>query len=159
MTEQQSFNFQVAIDQLKDTLNADFIGLALVDFTNYHHELKWRYVSGNISIRYRKIVLSSGKGVAGIVFKTGKPMRIEDTTERVGVADLYNYPIVVFEKLKSFGALPLFKDDHVQGVLLIGYRQPNKMTEDTFEWCRQTIGRKFGPFHYKERLRDDAVEQ
>ncbi|PIC64791.1 GAF domain-containing protein [Sporosarcina sp. P13] len=159
MTGQQNFNFQLAIDQLKETLDADFIGLALVDVSKYSYELKWRYVAGNISLRYRKIVLSSGKGVAGLVFKTGKPIRVEEADERIDNLDLYNYPIIAFEKLKSFGAIPLFKGDHVQGVLLVGYREPKKMTVEKFEQYKLTVGTKFGPFHHKERLKDDAIEQ
>ncbi|PIC98898.1 GAF domain-containing protein [Sporosarcina sp. P29] len=159
MTGQVNSNFQLAIDELKETLHADFIGLALVDLKKYHHELKWRYVTGNISLRYRRIVLQSGKGVAGIVFKTGKPMNIENVDANVMDGDLYNYPIVVFEKLKSFGAIPLFRDDHVQGVLLIGYREVDRLTADKFEQFKHAVGPQFGPFHMKERLKDDFIEQ
>ncbi|WP_153733259.1 GAF domain-containing protein [Sporosarcina obsidiansis] len=159
MKGQQSFNFQLAIEQLKETLRVDFIGLALVDFSKHHYELKWRFVAGNLSLRYRKIVLNSGKGIAGLVFKTGKPMLVEDAEERLGEKDLYNYPVVVFEKLKSFGAIPLFRDDHVQGVLLIGYREPKKLTVESFEQFKQAVGPQFGPFHHKERLKDDVIEQ
>lgn len=159
MTGQLITNFQVAIDELKDTLQADFIGLALVDLSKRHHELKWRYVTGNVSQRYRKIVLQSGKGVAGIVFKTGKPMMIENVETCVKEQDLYNFPIIVFEKLKSFGAIPLFHDDHVQGVLLIGYREANGLTADRFEEFKRAVGPQFGSFHMKERLKDDFIER
>ncbi|ARD48681.1 GAF domain-containing protein [Sporosarcina sp. P37] len=159
MTGQQSFNFQLAIDELKDTLHADFIGLALVDLKKHHYELKWRYVAGNISLRYRRIVLQSGKGVAGIVFKTGKPMVNENVENCVNAGDLYNYPIIVFEKLKSFGAIPLFQDDHVQGVIMIGYREVDRLTPAIFEQFKQTVGPQFGSFHLKERLKDDVIEQ
>ncbi|ARF17865.1 GAF domain-containing protein [Sporosarcina ureae] len=159
MTGQANSTFQLAIDELKETLHADFIGLALVDLKKYHHDFRWRYVTGNISSRYRRIVLQSGKGVAGIVFKTGKPMSIENVDVSVMDGDLYNYPIVVFEKLKSFGAIPLFLNDHVQGVLLIGYREANRLTADKFEQFKHAVGPQFGPFHMKERLKDDIIEQ
>lgn len=159
MTAQKVKNFQLKIDELKETLQADFVGLALVDLNKFHHELKWRYVTGNISLRYRKIVLHSGKGVAGNVFKTGKPMRIENVETCMNEQDLYNYPIVVFEKLKSFGAIPLFRGDHVQGVLLIGYREVNQLTSDKFEQFKHAVGPQFGPFHMKERLKNDVIEQ
>ncbi len=158
MTEQPTINFQLAIDDLKEELQADFIGLALVDLKKYHHELKWRHVAGNISLRYRRIVLHSGKGVAGIVFKTGKPLKVENVEQCVHDHDLYNYPIVVFEKLKSFGAIPLFQDDHVQGVILIGYREVDRLTSDKFEQFKLAVGPQFGPFHMKERLKDDIIE-
>lgn len=158
MTEQTTMSFQLAIEELKESLQADFISLALVDLKKNHYELKWRYVAGNRSLRYRRIVLHSGKGVAGIVFKTGKPMKIENVEKFVDEQNLYNYPIVVFEKLKSFGAIPLFRDDHVQGVILIGYREVNRLTSDKFEQFKLAVGPQFGPFHMKERLKDDIIE-
>ena len=159
MTGPPISNFQLAIDELKETLQADFIGLALVDLQKHHHQLKWRYVTGNISLRYRRITLHSGKGVAGAVFKTGKPVKFANVETSVKDQDLYNYPIVVFEKLKSFGAIPLYRDDHVQGVLLIGYREVNRLTDDKFEQFKRVVGPQFGPFHMKERLKDDYIEQ
>ena len=159
MTGQPNSNFQLAIDELKESFRADFIGLALVDLKKNQNELKWRYVTGNISSRYRRIVLHSGKGVAGIVFKTGKQMKIENVETSVDDNYLYNYPIVVLEKLKSFGAIPLFQNDHVQGVLLIGYREVNRLTTDKFEQFKHAVGPQFGPFHMKERLKDDCIEQ
>ncbi|MEK4023455.1 GAF domain-containing protein [Sporosarcina sp. FSL W7-1283] len=159
MKGQQSFNFQSAIEQLRETFQLDFVGLALVDINKNRHELKWRYVSGNLSARYRRIVLQSGRGVAGLVFKTGKPIMIENVEAQLDPQDLYNHPIVLFEKLKSFGAMPLFQGDHVQGVLLTGYRRSNKLTEETFEQFKQAIGTQFGPFHLKERMKDDVIEQ
>ncbi|GKV65167.1 MULTISPECIES: GAF domain-containing protein [unclassified Sporosarcina] len=159
MNGQQNFYFHSAIEQLKETLKADFIGLALVDFSKYRHELKWRYVTGNLSLSYRRIVLTSGKGIAGLVFKTGKPMMVNDVSEHVEAKDLYNYPILIFEKLKSFGAIPLFQEDHVQGVLLVGYRESKKMTTERFEHFKQAVGSQFGPFYHKERMKDDIIEQ
>lgn len=159
MKGQHNFNFQLAIEELKEALKVDFIGLAIVDFSKYHHELKWRYVAGNLSLRYRRIVLTSGKGIAGLVFKTGKPMMVSDVDDHVEARDLYNYPILIFEKLKSFGAIPLFKEDHVQGILLVGYRESKKMTAEIFEQVKCTVGSQFGPFYHKERMKDDIIEQ
>lgn len=153
MSGQREFNFQLAIDRVKEQLGYDFVGIALVDTCKQHYELRWRYVTGNKSKRYRKIVLQSGKGIAGLVFKTGKPLLAEDADQLPGEQDLYNYPIVALEGLKSFGAIPLFKNDHVRGVLLIGYRQPGKLTEAAFEQFKQEIGSQFGAFYTKERMK------
>ena len=40
--------------------------------------LRWRHVCGATSERYRRIVLSPGHGIGGIVLKTGKPMMFTD---------------------------------------------------------------------------------
>ncbi len=144
------FNFQQEIEQLKAHFGFDFVAVALVQPAERHFELKWEFAAGNQSNRYRRIVLQTGKGVAGHVFKTGKPFLVE---ELLGEKDLYNYPIVVSEGLKSFGAIPLYKYNRVNGVLLVGYRVGKKLTPQEFEDFKQVIGSRFGPFYNGEKVK------
>ena len=62
----------------------DFVALALVQSAEHRFELKWEYATGNQSNRYKRIVLQTGKGVAGHVFKTGKPFLVEDVEKMLG---------------------------------------------------------------------------
>ena len=132
MNAQKSFNYQQEIDGLKDLFGFDFVALALVQPVEHRFEMKWEYVIGNQSTRYRRIVMQTGKGVGGVVFKSGKPLLVEDVDAMLGKDDLFNYPIVIAEGLKSFGAIPLYKYDRVKGVLLAAYRTENKMTPKSF---------------------------
>ena len=118
----------------------------------FRFELKWVFTTGNRSNRYQRIVLQTGKGVAGHVFKTGKPFLVEDAEKMLGKRDLYNYPIVVAEGLKSFGAIPLYKYNRVKGVLLVGYRTEKKLTTEEFTEFKQVVGPRFGPFYNKEMV-------
>ena len=71
--------------------------------------------------------------MAGLVFKTGKSMYVGDALHELGTDNLFNYPILVAEGLKSFGAIPLYKYNRVYGVLLVGYRKNQALTPEQFE--------------------------
>lgn len=154
MTGQEVFNYQEEIEHLQDLFVFDFVAVALVQSAERRFELKWEFAAGNQSNRYRRIVLQTGKGVAGHVFKTGKPFLVEDTESVLENKDLFNYPIVVAEGLKSFGAIPLYKYNRVKGVLLVGYRTRMKLTTKEFAEFQHMIGPKFGPFYYKEMVKE-----
>lgn len=148
------FNYQQEIEQLKAHFGFDFVAVALVQSADRHFELKWEYAAGNQSNRYRRIVLQTGKGVAGHVFKTGKPFLVRDVEVLLDKKDLFNYPIVVSEGLKSFGAIPLYKYNRVKGVLLVGYRVGKSLTSQEFEDFKQVIGQRFGPFYNGEKVKE-----
>ena len=61
--------YQLQIEKIREALGCDIIALALVEPAENLHVLKWQYISGNISERIKKVVLQSGKGIAGGVFK------------------------------------------------------------------------------------------
>ena len=153
MKELKKLSYQHKLDQLKEHFGFDFVGLALVQPAESHYSLNWEYSIGNIRNRYNKITLQSGKGVAGIVFKTGKPMLVEEVEELYGESNLFSYPIVVAENIKSFGAIPLYKYNRVKGVLLAGYRGEKRMTCEDFERLKIEIGPRFGPFYNKEMVK------
>ncbi|MBB4823006.1 nitrogen regulatory protein A [Sporosarcina luteola] len=150
--KQEVFNIQQEIERIKEEFDFDYVGVALVQSPDRRFELRWKHVTGNQSDRHRRISLQSGKGIAGLVFKTGKPMFVADADEELGREDLYNYPIVVAEGLKSFGAIPLYKYNRVKGVLLVGYRTEEKLTVEVFQEFRKRIGLEFGPFYSKEMV-------
>ena len=153
MNPQIVFNYQQEINQLKSEFNFDFVALALVQPAEHRFELKWEYAIGNRSDRYRRIVLQTGKGVAGNVFKTGKPLLVTDVEKGLNKVDLFNYPIVIAEGLTSFGAIPLYKYNRVKGVLLVAFRDEQEVTPDLFLAFQKAVGPKFGPYYNKEMVR------
>lgn len=152
MDVQPMFNFEQAIKKINDQFEFDLVALALVQPAKYHFVLKWTYVVGNKSERYRRIVLQSGKGVAGNVFKTGKPLLMPNVEKELSKSNLFNYPIIVSEKLTSFGAIPLFKEGRVKGVLLVAFRDERVVTPELFEKFKQVVGSNFGPYNHKEMV-------
>lgn len=150
MKDEPVFDFQQAIDALRERFHFDLVSIALVQSAADQFVLTWQYASGNLNERYKRIVLHSGKGVAGRVFKTGKPVLIQNVAEELDPSDLFNYPIIAAEQLLSVGAVPLWKDSRVAGVLLAGYRQENRITAPLLQAFKQEIEPSFGPFLTRE---------
>ena len=152
MEEPSRFNYQQEIERLQSFFGFDFVALALVESAEMRFAQKWKYVAGNHSNRYRRITLQTGKGVAGHVFKSGKPLFVHDVEVELDSMDLFNYPLIVAEDLKSFGAIPLYKYNRVHGVLLVAYREGKRMSAKEFSGFVNHIGLRFGPFYNKEMV-------
>lgn len=152
MIKQELFDYQKELMKIQDTFGFHFVALALIQSEDERFQIKWEYAIGNHSDRYKTIKLQSNKGIAGVVFKTGKPIFVKDTSEMINKNGLYNYPIIAAEKLDSLGAVPLFKYHRVVGILLMANRVEKKITEDEFTQFIQLVGPKLGPFYFKEML-------
>lgn len=153
MKEQSGFHFLEEIKKIKSYFNFDFIALSNIQSAESNFAHKWEYVVGNRSSRYKKIVLQTGKGVAGKVFKSGRPLLVEDVETELSNLDLFDYPIVVAEGLTSFGAIPLYKNNRVKGVLLVAFRSERKVTPEMFLEFQRVVGPKFGPYYNKEMVK------
>ncbi|PTK10793.1 nitrate respiration regulation accessory nitrate sensor NreA [Mammaliicoccus sciuri] len=141
------FNFQEQLDLIRSTYGVDFVGLAMTSEDAAYFHIKWQYVSGNLNHRYQNIVLRSGRGIAGIVIKSGKPIEIRDLKESPYNDHPFNYPIVQSEQLTSLLAIPLWKKYRVCGVLLLGQRDDKLFPEiDMNDFNR------FGPFYGKDMM-------
>ena len=116
-------DYQNELDRLRLRYQFDFAGIALPTEDHVGTKIKWRYVSGNLNERYQRIELRYGRGVAGNVMKTGKPMIITDANEQQIQSALFNYPILISEQLTSMIAIPLWHNHRVKGVLLFGQRE------------------------------------
>lgn len=100
----------------------DFVGIALQQ-PYYPFLIKWRFVAGNQSERFRQIVLRRGFGIAGLVFRTGKPFYNNDLSEYSISNKLYT-PIASVESLWGAVAVPIStQSGAVSAVLLAGYRR------------------------------------
>ncbi len=150
MKDQQHFDFQYAIDTIRERFKFDFVSIALVQSAANQFVLRWQYVSGNLNNRYKRIVLHSGKGIAGRVFKTGKSMMIPNVRTELESNDLFNYPILVSEQLQSVCAVPLWREGRVLGILLVGFRELDRLTDVLVTEFRQSIEPSFGPFFTRE---------
>lgn len=138
------------ITTIKNKYSLDFVALAFIQPAKMEYVLKWQYAVGNLNERFKRIALQSGKGIAGLVFKLGKPMHIQNIHTQCLAEDLFNFPIIVSEKLKSFCALPLYKKNKVQGVILLGFRTEDKMTTELFDTIKANIEGDFPHYYGKE---------
>ncbi|MDX8045841.1 GAF domain-containing protein [Gracilibacillus sp. S3-1-1] len=142
-------DFQVMITELKETYSFDLTALALVQ-PDHHFMLKWVFIAGNKHNQYNRIMLKAEKGIAGTVFKTGKVLKMPDVDAAIAPDEIYQYPIVQFEDIKSLIAIPLFQYHRVEAVLLVASRKPGEVTEETYQLLMAEIGDRFGPFYTEE---------
>lgn len=145
-------DYQLELDQLRGNLRYDFMALALAEPAEYDYVIRWKYASGNLNERFKRIVLQSGRGVAGIVFKTGKAFLLPSVLGHVKLDALFNYPIIKSENLSSIGAVPLWNDARVAGVLLGGFRGEQQVTETMLRELETWANKGIGDFNGKELL-------
>ncbi|MCF6092562.1 GAF domain-containing protein [Microaerobacter geothermalis] len=117
---------RMELENLSRKIEIDFVALALFDPVNV--EIRWRLAYGALSDRYLSIAIRVGKGVAGTVLQTKRPMVIPSYPEDVPENPL-EYPILWVEKLKSAVAVPVGTDSFLFGVLLVGQRTKRIFSE------------------------------
>ncbi|MHA7966628.1 GAF domain-containing protein [Paenibacillus sp. CAU 1782] len=144
--------YQAELDEIRNKLGFDFMALALVETAEFDYVIKWKYASGNLNDRFKRIVLRSGRGIAGLVFKTGKPLLLSSVRDQMGPDSLFRYPIIKSENLASFGAVPLWNDARVAGVLLGGFRGEEQVDEVKLEALKQCVQDGIGDLNGKELL-------
>ena len=67
------------------------------------------------------LFLRKGRGLAGTVMKTGKRM-VADVDMALTQAEKIKFPIILNEALTAVVAVPLWLDEQMYGVLLLGQR-------------------------------------
>ncbi|HIV82724.1 MAG TPA: GAF domain-containing protein [Candidatus Salinicoccus merdavium] len=132
---------------IRDTLQSlkekyGFEIIALTDTTNSrgNFTFKWKYVFGSENQRWKRMEIRKGAGLPGLVLKTGKSLVIQDVSKIYDNEGLLRYPILYFEKVKSFVAMPIWSDDEiVVGVLVLGNRQPGQISESKYEELKTDV--------------------
>lgn len=145
-------DYQAELDTIRREQGFDFMALALVETAEYDYTIRWKYASGNLNDRFKRIVLRSGSGIAGLVFKTGKPLMISSIRDQLGPNSLFRYPILKSENLSSFGAVPLWNDARVAGVLLGGFRGEEQVDQARLLELQLRVQNGIGDLNGKELL-------
>ena len=123
--------YSQAVEHLRNTYGFDFTAIGIAP--EFGEALQWKYASGNTGERFRRIALTPGRGIGGIVLKTGRSMVLTDIDNQLDPRDFSSYPIVFAEDLRSFCSLPLSDGVHVIGALLCGFRTVDESHEATFK--------------------------
>lgn len=123
--------FQDIVDVIYENENFDFVAIA-VQSKSSPHSIRWKHVAGNTNEKFRKIVLRSGIGIAGLVVRTGKPFW-DNNLKNYEYSDKLYTPIAKCEFLDTAAAVPIIspKLNLIQGVLLAGYRSNTPVSDKT----------------------------
>lgn len=127
-----SVDYLSRIRQLRERFGFDFVSIATV-LDAQHPLLTWVYATGNLNTRYRRIVLEPGKGIAGGVYKAKRPMVIQDAQRELSPSQRVEHPITISENLVSAMAVPLWRQEQVEGILLMAFRRPVPITGEFFD--------------------------
>lgn len=133
-------SYETLVQNVFHSSDYDFVGIAMQGVDSLC-QIKWRFVRGNISQRYQRIILRNGIGIAGLVLRTGQPFYgndLQDTPQ-----SLMYTPISEVEKLNSAAAIPLLdpQTHAVIGVLLAGYRNGQNVSHETITDLLYYLGR------------------
>ncbi len=129
--------YQQAVLEIHRRYGFDFTALGLAAF--HGSSLRWIYSAGATDDRHKRIALSPGHGIGGIVLKAGKPMLFTDIDRDIDPREYSSYPIVFAEDLRSFQALPVVKEDRVVGVILTAFRTLGKEHAGIFARLRTEL--------------------
>lgn len=143
-------DIQGKIEKIKSVCDFDFILLCFLQDENHPSKWKQVYASGNRSSRYMRIVVQKRIGLTGLAMKTGRPHFIINAEKEIQKKELTQYPIIMAEKLKSLGAVPLLANNQVIGVLLAGFRSVNQMTDGCIEKFKNEVHRHFQGYFDEE---------
>lgn len=132
-----SLDYDQAVETLLREFSFDFVSIGLAPEPGA--PLKWLHSAGATGERHKRIVLSPGQGIGGIVLKAGKPMMFTDIDHQLDPREYSSYPIVFAEDLRSFCALPLLRNAHVVGVLICAYRTSKPEHEAIFKQLMDTV--------------------
>lgn len=116
-----------ACEQLQGTIECDFVGLAFQESKGPN--IGWKIASGNSNDKYERITLRYGKGIAGRVISTGRPMEIKYFPQNI-LGKALEYPILLAEKLLYAYAVPILINGIPKGVLLVGFRSETCISDD-----------------------------
>lgn len=122
-------NIQSWLHQTRISWQADFIGVAANRAPrNQVKEIRWIFADGNHSEAFRNIRLQVGRGVAGIIWKTGRSHTEDQILAQP--EKLLEYPIARIEKLNAVLGIPLMENQEVVAILLIGYQGNHRFSAD-----------------------------
>lgn len=144
------------IRQIKECFGFDFVGIATV-LEAHQQFLTWMFATGSKNTDYRKIVLEPGKGVAGGVYSSGRPMVIQNTMGELSPRQQVDHPIIIAEELVSLLAIPLWKGARVAGVLMMAFRVKTEITKMLYEQVLQMIGKDFCGYEVQHARFEDAI--
>lgn len=147
------------LQRLRQQFGFDMVSLATTISGTRRPFLTWNCASGNLNYDFQRIVLESGKGIAGGVHKSKKVMLIQDAFQEMSSEELAEHPIILAENLFCVLAVPLWKQDEVYGVLLMGYRTANRISEVDFYAIMDDLVPFFGEFTVKPIQFNDVIHK
>ena len=125
------------IERLADMciqMSGDFCGFAR--FNRQQNRIYWAAITGAVSDRHEQLAIKPGVGLLGQTIRHGRPFLIDSSTLEIE-QERHNNPIMLMERLACALAVPVWQEDAVIGVLLIGNRTLKKYKSQEIQSAQQ----------------------
>jgi sugar diacid utilization regulator/putative methionine-R-sulfoxide reductase with GAF domain len=112
------------VDRTSKLLDADICGV----FLREGDEVRMRSCVGNRVVETSRLRMQRGQGVAGLVFLTGQPAKVDNYVDDRTISQDFMF-LAVQEETRSALAVPLRLHGELVGVLEVWRRRPSLFTE------------------------------
>ncbi|MFV8828203.1 GAF domain-containing protein [Alkalihalobacterium sp. APHAB7] len=118
------------LEELNLKTSSDFAAIAFV--VPISHHIYWGEAVGSLNEKYKGMRKKYGSGLIGAVARHGRMIVIDDRLPNASQKRLES-PIMLAEKLFAAIAAPIFLDNEIKGVLLVGSRSNRVYSQEEIE--------------------------
>ncbi len=144
------------LQSIREMLSVDFVSIANVLEYN-RNLLAYSCASGNQNQHFKKIVLEKGHGIIGRAYQEERSIVFLLTEEDRKNPIMAHYPIILAENLKDVMAIPLWRNEHIQAVLVLGYRTNGRITEEFSLNVLGLLKKTFREYSIREEFYENMV--
>jgi two-component system, cell cycle sensor histidine kinase and response regulator CckA len=119
---------QSVTESAKDLSGSDIARVALIDPDDDGDAMLFRYRVGTRYEAYDSFRIQRGRGMGGIVWETGRPLRTLNRELDTAISRDY-LDLVRAEGIVSSVVVPIFIDERVRGLIYVDMRSPRTYTE------------------------------
>lgn len=127
---------------IRESFSFGFVGVSLIP-KGPNPVMQWGYADGSTNKSYELIRLPASVGALGKVHALRKGIIVNSVEEDIPENELFQYPIVMAEALKSFFAFPLMKGDEIAVIIICGTRFLHALNDHEMSLIQRFAAKEF----------------
>ncbi len=127
---------------IRESFSFGFVGVSLIP-KGPNPVMQWGYADGSTNKSYELIRLPASVGALGKVHALRKGIMVNSVEEDIPENELFQYPIVMAEALKSFFAFPLMKGDEIAVIIICGTRFLHALNDHEMSLIQRFAAKEF----------------
>lgn len=131
-----------AAKAIRETFPFGFVGISLIP-KGENPVMQWGYADGSTNKSYELIRLPASVGALGKVHALRKGIIVNSVEDDIPENELFQYPIVMAEALKSFFAFPLMKGDEIAVIIICGTRFLHTLDDHEMSLIQRFAAKEF----------------
>ena len=127
---------------IRESFSFGFVGVSLIP-KGPNPVMQWGYADGSTNKSYELIRLPASVGALGKVHALRKGIMVNSVEEDIPENELFQYPIVMAEALKSFFAFPLLKGNEIAVIIICGTRFLHALNDHEMSLIQRFAAKEF----------------